>query len=55
MARVEAIQVVGIYVDASSPICDELRREVIRIYEDDREDDMLKGWAERYVDRLREA
>ena len=52
LARVEAIQVVGLYIDASSPLCKALYQEVIRIFNDEGEDDMLRGWAERYVENL---
>ena len=52
LARVEAIQVVGPYVDESSSLRNELFNEVIRIFNSEDEDDMLQGWAERYVERL---
>lgn len=52
LARVEAIQVVGLYVDESSALRNELFNEVIRIFNSEDEDDMLQGWAGRYVERL---
>jgi hypothetical protein len=55
LARVEAIQVVGLYVDESSPLRNELFNEVIRIFNSEDEDEMLQGWAERYVERLEQA
>lgn len=55
LARVEAIQVVGLYVDESSSLRNELFNEVIRIFNSEGEDEMLQGWAERYVKRLEQA
>jgi len=55
LARVEAIQVVGLYVNESSPLRTELFNEVVRIFNSEDEDDMLQGWAARYVERLEQA
>ena len=38
--------------EASTLLLDEAIQEVIRIFNDEGEDDMLRGWAERYVEHL---
>ena len=49
LARVEAIQVVGIYVEDGNPLSGQLRAELVRIASGD-DDDMLQGWARRHVE-----
>jgi hypothetical protein len=50
LARVEAVQVVGLYIDDSSPLSMELLAELARIAHDSDEDEMVRGWATRYVE-----
>jgi hypothetical protein len=50
LARVEAVQVAGLYIDESSPLAQELKAELERIVRDEEEDEMVRGWAERYVE-----
>jgi hypothetical protein len=47
LARVEAIQVAGIYVTDNNPLHDALKAELRRIAHSDDEDEMLRGWAQR--------
>jgi hypothetical protein len=49
LARVEAIQVAGLYVAEANPLHDALNAELERIASSADEDDMLRGWAQRYV------
>lgn len=46
LARVEALQVVGIYINERNPLLQELRAKVRRIARDEGEDEMIRGWAE---------
>ena len=52
LARVEAIKVVGIYISDDNSLAEQLWAELYRIAASD-EDEMLQGWAERYVDLRR--
>ena len=54
LARVEAAKVVGIYVRDDNPLAGRLWAEMYRIAAGD-EDEMLQGWAQRYVDLRRKA
>ena len=54
LARVEAIQVVGLYIEDTNPFAARLRAELLRIASDLGEDEMLQGWAQRYVSNIRE-
>jgi len=49
LARVEAIQVAAIYVKSENPYYQEVRNELQRLCFDDEEDDMIRGWAQRYI------
>jgi hypothetical protein len=49
LARVEAIKATGICVDERSPLHGELLAELRRIANDKNEDEMLQGWAQRYL------
>jgi len=49
LARVEAIQVAGLYVTAKNPLHRALMAELRRMAESKEEDEMLRGWAQRYV------
>ncbi len=49
LARVEAIQVAGLYIEDCNPLAEKLRAELFRIASDASEDEMLQGWAQRYV------
>ena len=49
LARVEAIQVAGLYVDDTNPLREQLLAELTRIARSDAEDEMLQGWAQRYL------
>ena len=49
LARVEAIQVAGLYVTPDNPLAVQIWFELYRIAESE-EDEMLQGWAQRYVD-----
>jgi hypothetical protein len=49
LARVEAIQVAAIYVREDNPHYQAVQKEILRIHGDTREDEMIRGWAERYV------
>lgn len=49
LARVEAIQVAGLYVAESNPLHAALTAELARIASSAVEDEMLCGWAQRYV------
>jgi hypothetical protein len=49
LARAEAVQVVGLYVDERSPLAKQLLAELARIAHDADEDEMIRGWATRYV------
>jgi hypothetical protein len=49
LARVEAVQLVGLYLDERSPLAGELEAELARIVHDEDEDEMVRGWAGRYV------
>lgn len=48
LARVEAIQVAGLYVESNNPLAEQLWSELRRLAESD-DDEMLQGWAQRYV------
>lgn len=48
LARVEAIKVAGLYVSDDNPLAKQLWAELYQIAESD-EDEMLQGWAQRYV------
>lgn len=50
LARVEAIEVVGVYIEDGNPLAKRLRAELLRIATDATEDEMLRGWAQRYVE-----
>jgi hypothetical protein len=50
LARAEAVQVAGLYIDETSPLFTELRAELVRIAEDADEHEMVRGWAARYVE-----
>lgn len=52
LARVEAIKVAGIYVSDDNPLAEQLWAELYRIAASD-EDEMLQGWARRYVNLRR--
>jgi hypothetical protein len=52
LARVEAIKVAGIYITDDNPLAESLWAELYRIAASD-EDEMLQGWAERFVDLRR--
>jgi hypothetical protein len=52
LARVEAMKVVGIYISDDNPFAEKLRAELDRIAAS-AEDEMLQGWAERYVELRR--
>ncbi len=49
LARVEAIQVAGIYIEPGNPFATQIQQELYRIAHSDA-DEMLQGWAQRYVD-----
>jgi hypothetical protein len=49
LARIEAIKLVGIFVTESNSLCGNLRAQLLRIFSDENEDEMLRGCAERYV------
>ena len=49
LARVEAIQVAGIYIKPNNPLAKQIKEELRRIAECD-DDEMLMGWAQRYVE-----
>jgi hypothetical protein len=49
LARVEAIKVAGIYIEESCPNHAAVWAELNRIFNDESEDEMIRGWAERYV------
>lgn len=49
LARVEAIKLVGLYVSKTNPLCDALWVELEQLSASD-EDEMLQGWAERYIE-----
>jgi hypothetical protein len=49
LARAEAIKLVGIYLSDTNPLAGQLRAELERIAASD-EDEILQGWAGRYVD-----
>jgi hypothetical protein len=49
LARVEAIKVAGLYIDATNPLATEIRAELQRIADDSEEDEMLRGWADQYI------
>jgi hypothetical protein len=49
LARVEAIKVVGLYIEPTHPRYHEFRDELIRIAKDSTEAGMLRDWAERYT------
>jgi hypothetical protein len=49
LARVEAIQVAGIYIQPDNPLAKQIQDELRRIAECD-DDEMLMGWAQRYVE-----
>ncbi len=48
LARVEAIKVAGIYISNDNPLAEQLWAELGRIAASD-ENEMLQGWAQRYV------
>jgi hypothetical protein len=52
LARVEAIKVAGIYISDDNPLAEQLWAELNRIAARDK-DEMLQGWAQRYVDLRR--
>ncbi len=52
LARVEAIKVAGIYVSNGNPLAEQLWAELDRIAASG-DDEMLQGWAQRYVDLRR--
>jgi hypothetical protein len=52
LARVEAIKVVGVYVSDENPLAGQLWAELERIAASN-EDEMLRGWAERFVELRR--
>jgi hypothetical protein len=49
LARVEAIKIVGLYVERDNPLAEQMWAEVDRIAAND-EDLMLQGWAQQSVD-----
>lgn len=49
LARVEAIQVAGIYISPDNPFAKQIWELLRRLAESD-DDEMLQGWAQRYVD-----
>ena len=49
LARVEAIKVAGIFVEESCPNYTAVIAELNRICGDETEDEMIRGWADRYV------
>jgi hypothetical protein len=53
LARVEAIQVAGLYVTSENPLAEQIWAQLYRIAESD-EDEMLQGWAQRYVELQRQ-
>ena len=52
LARVEAIQVAGLYISRDNPLFEQLWAQLYRIAASD-EDEMLQGWATRYVELRR--
>lgn len=52
LARVEAIQVAGLYVTPENPLSEQIWVEIFRIADND-EDKMLQGWAQQAVERHR--
>ena len=51
LARVESIKVAGIFIDESCPNYDDVVAELKRIVDDESEDEMIRGWADRYVNQ----
>jgi hypothetical protein len=49
LARVEAVKVVGLFVTPHNPLHTELWAELRRIGHDPAEDEMIRGWAQRYL------
>lgn len=49
LARVEAVKVVGLFVAPHHPLHIELWSELKRIGQDPAEDEMIRGWAQRYL------
>ena len=50
LARVEAIKVAGIYINATCVNYQQIVGELGRIADDATEDEMIRGWATRYLD-----
>lgn len=55
LARAEAIEVVGLYIDESSPLWRELFGELLRIHSDVTEDATLRSGAESFVSFVEQA
>ena len=49
LARVEAIKVAGIFIEESCANYAAVTAELNRISDDESEDEMIRGWADRYV------
>ncbi len=49
LARVEAMQVAGLYIEPDNPLAQQIQQELHLIAHSD-VDEMLQGWAQRYID-----